>query len=256
MTLRIRLLHFMLATAVAQFMLVQGLVGQGTTLHGRVMNTTSGIPIANANVSLLYARRVARTDSLGGFVLPSLREGTDLLVVQAVGFSPLRVSVSLSAGPPLEVDVDLEPLPPVLEKVVTEEDADGPRNIAMREFESRRAVALGRFVTRAELLRHRGRALDAVLRASVPGLRLLNEQGQTVAASGRDQSRSSPCYVNVVVDGMLRYGLGTRMPRFDLRSLEASMIAGLEYYTPASLPVEFNLRGAAPCGTLVIWLQN
>ena len=78
-----------------------------------------------------------------------------------------------------------------------------------------------------------------------------------VAASVRESSiRGGPCFVNVIVDGVLRYGSGTQAPPFDLRSLEASMIAGIEYYTVSSLPAEFNLRGSAPCGTLLIWLQN
>jgi len=62
--------------------------------------------------------------------------------------------------------------------------------------------------------------------------------------------------VNVIVDDMLRFANGTGMPPFDLRSLEASMVAGVEFYTPASTPERLNTRGSSPCGTLVIWLQN
>jgi hypothetical protein len=231
-------------------------VAQTATLRGRVVSATTRQPIANATLSLTAVTRSARTDSLGQFTLSGLPLGERTLLVQAVGYTPVRALLPLAVGPPVELDIDLEPLPPVLDSVVTKVEGDAPRNLFMEEFESRRAVGLGRFITRAELLQNRGRTLDAILRARVPGVRLLNVQDQVVAASARHLARSRPCYVNVLVEGVLRYTLDTNMPFFDLRSLEASMIAGIEYYTVASLPAEFNLRGQAPCGTLVIWLQN
>ncbi len=243
------------------YLLPGELAAQGISLRGRVRSAESGRPIANATVTLRSAGRETRTDSLGQFTLANLRAGEDDLVVQAVGFSPARATVPLAAGPPLELDIDLEPVAPTLDSVVTEANPDAPRNIAMREFEERRAMGFGRFITRDELLRDRGRSLDAVLRARLPGVRLITSGSAVVAASGRGSVSiqtpiASQCLVNVVVDDVLRYASGTFLPPFDLRSLEASMIAGVEYYTPASTPERFNLRGNAPCGTLVIWLQN
>jgi hypothetical protein len=229
---------------------------QAAALHGRVLSAATGQPIPNATVSLAALAREARSDSLGQFTLSGMRPGEYELVVRAVGYAPARAIVPLTAGPALELDVDLDLLPPVLDSVVTEADIDAPRNFFIREFEARRVLGFGRFVTRAELLRQRGRTLEAILRSRVPGVRYLDVNGMIVAASGRDQSRLTPCYVNVIVDGVLRYTSGVRMQFFDLRSLEVSMIAGIEYYTPASTPAEFNLRGHAACGTLVIWLQH
>jgi len=237
------------------------LSAQDAIVRGRVLQAESGRPIANATVALRAANRETRTDSLGQFTLANLRAGTDELVVQAVGFGPARATVPITGGAPLELDVELDPLAPTLERVVTEADADGARNFAMAEFEERRAMRLGRYITRSELLRDRGRTFDAVVRTRLPGVRLVNDTGKIVATSGRGTvSIQTPiagiCRVNVLVDGVLRYANGSGLPPFDLRSLEASMIAGVEYYTPASTPERFNLRGNAPCGTLVIWLQN
>jgi hypothetical protein len=199
--------------------------------------------------------------ALGAFRVSRLRVGEHELLVQAVGYAPVRATVPLAAGPPLELDVELEPLPPVLDSVVTVADADAPRNVNIADFDARHAMGFGRFITSAELLRERGRSRDAVLRARVPGVRYYDEAGKVVAASARaggaGAGRNAPrCYVNVIVDGVLRYGVGTPAPLFDVRSLETSRVAGVEYYTAASLPAEVNLRGEAPCGTLVIWLQN
>jgi hypothetical protein len=251
-----RLPAIAVATVLCALLLPSATFAQSATLRGRVLSASTGQPIANATLSLSAVARSTRTDSLGEFTLSGLPTGEQALLVQAVGFTPVRALVPLTAGPAIELDVDLDPLPPVLDSVVTEADVDAPRNFFMAEFENRRAMGLGRFLTRAELLRNRGRTLDGILRSRLPGVRYLDEQGKIVAASGRSQTRNRPCYVNVIVDGVLRYGIGTQAPFFDLRSLEASMIAGIEYFTVASLPAEFNLRGAAPCGTLVIWMQN
>jgi hypothetical protein len=247
--------------ALCALLLPSSTFAQSATVRGRVLSATTGQPIANATLSLSAVARTTRTDSLGEFTLSGLPPGEQALLVQAVGYTPVRALVPLTAGPPIELDVDLDPLPPVLDRVVTEADVDAPRNFNIGDFDDRRARGLGRFITRAELLRDRGRPLDAVLRARVPGVRYHDEGGKVIAASGRDGGkRSDPgakgCYVNVIVDGVLRYGVGTQAPFFDLRSLEVSMIAGIEYYTVASLPAQFNLRGSAPCGTLVIWMQN
>lgn len=232
---------------------------QGVTLRGRVLSAATGQPIADATLTMPTLGRRSRADSLGRFSLLYLRDGEHDLIVQAVGYAPVRALVPLGAGAPLELDVELTPLPPVLDSVVATADVDAPRNLAMREFESRRAMGLGHFITRAELLRERGRSLDALLRSRVPGVRLVSVNSMIVAATGRGSGeigQATPCFVNVVVDGMLRWFTGDTRPMFDLRSLDASMIAGIEYYTVASTPIEFNFRGHAPCGTLVIWLQN
>jgi hypothetical protein len=246
-----------LVTALCALLLPSSTYAQTATLRGRVLSATTRQPIANATLSLSAVARTTRTDSLGAFTLGGLPLGEQSLLVQAVGYTPVRALVPLTAGPAIELDVDLDPLPPVLDGVVTEADVDAPRNVFMEDFEGRRVMGFGRFVTRAELLRNRGRTLDGILRSRVPGLRYLNQQGKVVAASVRESSiRGGPCFVNVVVDGVLRYAGGTQAPLFDLRSLEASMIAGIEYYTVASLPAQFNLPGSAPCGSLLIWLQN
>jgi len=226
------------------------LSAQTATVRGRVLHVETGRPITGATVGLRAASREVRTDSLGQFDITNLRPGEYELRVQAVGFTSARATLRLAAGPPVALDIDLDPLPPTLERVVTEADADAPRNVAMAEFEERCAVGLGRFITRAELLRDRGRTFDAVVRARLPGVRLVDEGGQVLATSGRGTiSVITPiagrCHVNVFVDNVLRYANGTFLPPFDLRSLEASMIAGVEFYTTASTPARLT-RSAPP----------
>lgn len=248
----------LVATAVAP---PTALRAQTATIRGTVRSTESGRPVAGASVSVPAVARQTRTDSLGRFVLSAMRNGEQELVVQAVGFAPARAVVTLTAGDPLEVEVDLDPLPQELQRVVTVAPRDAPRNIAYAEFEQRRAMGLGRFITREELVREEGRSLDALLRARVPGLRIWDVGSARIAGSARGNISILPrgdgrCYVQVIVDNVVRYQTGGTLPPFDLRSLDPAMIAAIEYYTPSSTPAEFNRGSTAACGTLLIWLQH
>ena len=235
-------------------------IGSGE-LRGRVVSARTGQPLGGALVTLDSHALSTRTDSIGEFQLRGLPTGEHVLAIAAIGYLPARAMVTVRSASTVFLDAELESAPLALESVVTSAPPDAPRNIALPEFESRRALGSGRFLTRAELRRDRGRSLDAVLQARIPGLRVVTDRGARVAASGRTSGRVSSarqCYLNVFVDGVLRYQYIPGFPKepFDLRSLEASMIAGIEIYNVASLPSEFNLGGNAACGALVIWLQN
>ncbi|WP_373061427.1 carboxypeptidase-like regulatory domain-containing protein [Gemmatimonas sp.] len=240
------------------------LSAQGGSISGRVLSTESGRPIADAVVAVLTAARETRTDSLGRFTLKDVRAGEQELLVRSLGYTPARATVSLTSGLPIEVDVELQPLPRVLKRVISMADRENARNEWYGEFASRRATGMGRYISRDELVRQQGRSLDAVLRSKVAGFRVWDVNGKIVAGSARGNITLHPdadpsklrCYVQVIVDNVVRYETGGILPLFDLRSLDAFMIAGIEFYTVASTPIEFNRGGNAPCGTLLIWMQN
>lgn len=226
-------------------------------LLGRVADARTGTAVANAIVSIQPASVQSRTDSSGGFRITGLAVGPVTVIVTAVGYQPARLSLRLTDSRPVELEVELEPFAPILDRVLTTASADAPRNPALNEFEARRATGLGRFLTRDALLADRGRLLDAVLSSRFAGIRVITDNNRSVAVSGRAGGRiesAAPCRLNVIVDGVLRYIEG--MELFDLRTLEASMIAGIELYTSATLPAEFNMGSNTPCGALVIWLQH
>lgn len=117
-------------------------------------------------------------------------------------------------------------------------------------------MGLGRFITREELVREEGRSLDALLRARVPGLRIWDVGSARIAGSARGNISLSPganagqarCYVQVIVDNVIRYQTGGTLPPFDLRSLDPAMIAGIEFYTPSSTPPSSIAAARPPAG--------
>lgn len=236
-------------------------LAQASVIEGTVLASHTGRPIVGASVRSPAVQRETRTDSLGRFRLEKMPAGALEVQVQAVGFAPLRAVVQVLADSTLTVDVDLEPLTPQLARVVTTADRSDARNLNYADFERRRASAIGKFISRSELLAEAGRSLESVLSARLAGTRVWDFNGKRVLGGSSRGPISvlrgdQRCFVQVIVDNVLRYQSGGSLPPFDLRSLDPAMIAGVEFYTVSSTPSEFNRGGNAPCGTLVLWLQN
>ena len=86
------------------------------SVRGRVLDETTGRPIAGAVVSLLLPGREleTRTDETGRFELRGATSGNTMLVAQKDGFVRRRQSVSVSAGTDArELDLRLQPERPV-----------------------------------------------------------------------------------------------------------------------------------------------
>jgi hypothetical protein len=67
-------------------------------------------------------------------------------------------------------------------------------------------------------------------------------------------SAASPCYAAVVRDGVRIYPFAGANPP-DLDKIFAEQLVGIELYArPAIVPPE--LRGAATCGTLLLWSRD
>lgn len=235
-------------------------VAQSGAISGAVWSRPNSAPIRGSLVRLPAEGREVRTDSLGRFRFERLRVGAHELHVQALGYAPLIATVRLIADSTLSVDIDLEPVASTLARVVTTADRADARNMNYVDFENRRVAGMGRFISRAELLREGGRSLASVVRARIPGTRIWDVRGAQVLGASRGRisvQRGNPqCFVQVIIDNVVRYETGGSLPLFDLRSLDASMIAAVEFYTVSTTPSEFNRGGNAPCGTLLIWLQH
>jgi hypothetical protein len=234
-------------------------MAQSGALIGTVVNKQTSAPIYGALVFVVGGRQV-RTDSLGRLGLERLSAGPYALSVQAVGYIPLRAAINLAADSTIEVDVELDAAPAELSRVVTTADRVDARNVNYPEFERRRAAGLGRFISREELLRWSGQSFETLLSLRMPGTRVLDVGGKRVLGSSRGRIsviRGDPrCFVQVIVDNVVRYENGGSLPPFDLRSIDPAMIAAVEFYTVSTTPTEFNRGGNAPCGTLLIWMQN
>jgi hypothetical protein len=81
------------------------------TVRGTVRAEGTQEPVAYANVRIEEARRGARTDQRGLFVLADVREGSWRVRVSAVGFQPMDTTVHIPAAGTMELSFSLRPAP-------------------------------------------------------------------------------------------------------------------------------------------------
>jgi hypothetical protein len=221
----------------------------GASLSGRVLVESTEDPIAGVEISIAGQAVSARTDSGGRFSLRGIQPGRHVVLLRAIGFSEYSTTLHFFGGQEIETDFALVPLGQSLAKVevkATPPSGDNPR---IAEFDERRKFGLGRFVTQEELAKAEGRNLVTFLVGRIPGLRCAPMGRSCALASGRGPVKfnAAPCLVRVVYDG---FPGGNLIP---LTDMDPSTIAAIEYYTPATLPAQFNFEGNNPCGTLVVW---
>jgi hypothetical protein len=245
---------------------------QQATLAGTVLADSTERPLVNAEVAILGLTLTARSDSAGNFIMSRLPAGTYQVVVRAVGHVPQRETITFGATDRIERDFLLKRAVNTLAEVEVKAAAT-PVDRRLAEFEARRALGVGRFLTQDVLEKAEGRKLADVLTAKVSGLHGNSFGAERAIASSRGvlslQPKKLPsgdgvdihfkqarpdCYVQVVVDGMIRYKGTVNEKLFDINSIAPDQLAGLEFYTTSETPPQFNGSGS-PCGTLVLWTR-
>lgn len=241
------------------------------TFVGTVLSDSTERPIANAEVSIGALQLIVRSDSAGNFTLGGITAGRYTVTIRAVGFAPFSSAMTFAAGEKMEADLLLRPSSQTLERVdVTAKKGSGnhPR---IAEFDERRKSGFGSYITQDEFDKADGRKLADVLTGKIPGLSSAMYSNRRALIANRgvisvNQRRSGDetdkalgakarCYVQVIVDGILRYGGRMGEALLDIDSIDPTHIAAAEYYTVSQLPVQFNMSSGAACGTLVIWLR-
>ncbi len=218
------------------------------SLIGNVLADSTERPIVGAEIAIGSLRLVARSDSIGGFTLSGIRAGRHVVTVRAVGYREFSAALQFRAGQRVETDVLLASAAQSLAKVEVRDSAPSGDHPLIREFDERRKMGMGHFLTQAELEKAEGRSMIDVLLGNIPGLRRLCGAGGCILVHGRGAtSFSRSCSIRIVYDGFPD-ALTTSLDR-----LEPSTIAGVEYYTPATLPLRFNFEGNNSCGTLLLW---
>lgn len=222
---------------------------QGASLRGRILDATTGAPVAGATIAATTAGLSARTDSAGRYSLDGLKVGIHRFLVTASGYARGSVSLAFAARERMERDLELEPMgAPVAADTakaqllpnvpVTADPALGRRFL---DFERRRATGRGQYLTRADFERNNFYTLQDAMR-TLRGIRFSCAGGSCTAQMARAPMGCAPEYI---VDEREDNAFGPTIPVRDIQ--------GLEVYTGASdVPGEFAGRNAG-CGVIVIW---
>jgi hypothetical protein len=212
---------------------------------GRVQST-SGQPIASAQVRLFGTLRTATTDDAGEFRLGGLPAGTQGIEVVALGFYPrrLRVEIGDEMAP---MSIKLERAAVVLDSIrVTAKRVNSLNLQQYREFEARAAGGNGFFITEDQIKQQHPIETSDILKLD-PAVKVFGfgSEARIASARGRAGIGNNECALDIFIDGV-------RAQQTDVNTLPPDAIHGIEIHTVASAPVRY---GVGTCGALFIWTK-
>lgn len=240
-----------------------------SVLTGVVRVDSLKTPLAGAEVLLTSLRLKATTDRLGRFSIDRIPAGVHDIIVRHIGHQPLSVSGEFNGHDTLTVEfsvaIESQRLAPITVTAPAEKVLSGK----MEEFERRRKMGFGHFVTRADLQKLENYQLTNVLRRG-GNIRFMTRPsrcgGGFAAASGRSEGRApaslcstvgypDACYMAVIVDGTLLWATGQPDPP-NIDDYRVDRVQGIEVYRGSSeLPAEFGGTNFG-CGAVVIWTRT
>jgi iron complex outermembrane receptor protein len=179
-------------------LLLAGLVGappavaQGTgAVAGRVVDASSGAPVAGAAVVVVGTVLLTFADDSGRFELTGVPAGRRRLSVERIGYAPRRIDVEVGPGGRVEVEVALDPRAVAVGGIVT--------TVTKRELAAREAPVSVSVLEGSEIReRIPDTAADAV--AYVPSAQFVGDQLNIRGSSG--YSRGAGSRVLLLLDGV------------------------------------------------------
>jgi hypothetical protein len=215
-----------------------------------VADADTGAPLTDALVRLPDLGRAARTDWIGEARIAGVKPGLVRIEARKLGYAPADVTLIVkgdSIGPVFMLSRSTAALDTVrvFGQLVP---------ARLQEFETRRHMGIGRFLTDSVLEKEGNLSLAVALSMRLPGIRAVPDTD--IASHSRLVSTrinaTTPkragfqlnCAVDVYLDGFLYYD--------DIDAISPREIAGIEFYTIGSAPAQYR-RGTGSCQVMLIW---
>jgi hypothetical protein len=211
-----------------------------------VVRDPAGSPVEGATVEIRGA--AARTNGKGAFQLFTPDVDTVTISIRRLGYSAVSALLTARSRQWDTVLVEMEATSQFLTGVKVNE-ARTRAGLGLRDFEERRALGNGLFVTREEIAARSTSKLSDVLQ-SKRGIRLvrLGNNRYGVRFASYAGSKGMACAPDVWLDGQRARGM-------EVDDLLANDIEAMELYESfATLPAQFTpFTSSVPCGTIVVW---
>ena len=248
-----------------------------SVLKGIVL-TEGGDPIRDAQVAIGKLQLQATVGPVGEFSFTTIPSGKFSVLARAIGFEPTVREFRFSGRDTVLAEFRLKASGQRLDSLVVT-GAERSISPAIRAFEERRAVGLGRFLTSADLRPREHSAMSDVLRMTA-GLKLVRRPsdcgGGFALATGRGGEVNwqrwmvcggtgeppSPnkvfpvaCYLAIYFDGIRIWAPGSQEPP-NLDDFPVVSVQAIELYRgPSELPTQYQTTGAA-CGAILLWSRT
>jgi hypothetical protein len=218
-----------------------------------VVTDSSLAPIAGARVAISGSSIEVTTPASGRFRFSGVPAGLYVMSIGKLGYKSSLTTVRLADGDTLRPAYELVPSGTVLGTVnVTGSSA----SLHRQEFDARRALGRGKFMTEEEIDKRSSAGATELLRTFstvnvVAPLGSRSASAPVYYAMSRREGGGTTCPMAVVVDGFQR-----PIP-FDLSELPSPKeIMGIEVYSGnATIPVQF-ARWNTGCGLILVWTRD
>jgi hypothetical protein len=193
----------------------------------------------------------AVTTSTGTLSLFFVDTAGTLIRIAKLGYEPQSFFAANAVSDTAGLTVLLKPTGQALPAVITKAKGEPGVTGKLREFDERRRMGFGHFLTEDVLAKNENRRLSEIF-ALVGGAKVvLGTTNAAWIASNRGPSlqpfqlsefdrprgaKQGVCYAAVVVDGTFVFSGNPGEVLWDINSLQASSIAGIEVYSAATTP--------------------
>ncbi len=215
-----------------------------------VVRDPGGIPVEGARIDIPGAS--TQSNAKGMFQLWTGNIDTVTISVHRLGFLAME---ALLTARNRQWDTVLVELDPTAQRVtgVTVKVAAGERQRWMADFEERRSLGLGVYVTRQDIAARNTTRMSDVLRdrRGVHVVRLGTGRYGVRFTTHSGGIRGSDCQPDIWIDGVRARGM-------EVDDIFASTVEAIELYDSFSaVPVQFTqTSNTVPCGTIVIWTRQ
>lgn len=212
------------------------------TLRG-VARTQGGQPVNGARVTLWGTGVETVSNAAGQYQFADLPEGTYTIEARALGFQPHRAPADLVGSRETVVDLTLTTLVTSIDTLRVRAN----RAVPLEEFERRRKLGFGHFVTEEELKRKAPTYMGDIFRG-LPGVVTMPGQFGRDRVLIRGTGMTGDCAPAIFLNGLfvnIEDGdLDNIINPKDVRAIEL-------YARTSSIPLQFQTRNG--CGSAVIW---
>jgi Carboxypeptidase regulatory-like domain len=233
-------------------------VGAQESVHPGVIDglvTDSALaPLGDATVSFLGSAIRVVTGSNGRFRVRDMKPATYIVIVRRIGFEAASLSVQVASGDTVRPSFALQRATTRLDTVNVRAQQLTP---AMQEFEARKKLGFGQFMTQKEIENHHVEGLQDLL-ATFNGVKMLPNQWPM----SRRMDAIRPCPYEVYIDGVkLPRPSGSNIIGAGDSNIDnivfPSELAGIEVYNgPAETPLQYKATsGGGFCGVILLWTR-
>jgi hypothetical protein len=209
-----------------------------------MVSDTNLVALGDAGIAVLGSGLHVTTGENGRFRVVAIPSGQYILTVHRVGYVPVAAAIQVGDADTLRLSFAMRRIATELDTVVVSAKALVAR---MDDFEERRKLGFGTFITAEQIEQRRSVVLGEVLRG-IPSLNVVDSGPNEYAFSTR--TGNNTCPMQVVIDNVL---LPTPT---NLRSLlPPADIMGIEVYSgAATIPLQFKTANSG-CGMILIWTK-